>query len=112
MRDHFLRVVTNEGITRDVNVYAAPKHWRGEAEMTRPNGKTVPCDIRHSIDYDLDVVTVSFPRSCVSSPRWVRIGVGSTWAEPDVSKFYVDDAQLSGHLNPDGLRFSARLHRG
>lgn len=112
VRGDFMRVLTNEGITRDVSIYAGPNMWRGEAEMSRPNGKTVTCDISHKIDYDRNVVTVSFPRSCVSSPRWVRIGLGSSWANSGFAKFYLDDSQISGHVNPDRLRLSPRLSRG
>lgn len=108
----FLRVLTNEGITRDVSIYAGPNMWRGQAEMSRRNGNTVACDITHKIDYDRNLVTLSFPRSCVSNPRWVRIGLGASWANSGFQKFYLDDSQISGQVNPDRLRLSPRLRRG
>ena len=33
------------------------------------------CAIRHSIDYTRNVIAVSFPRRCASSPRWVKFRV-------------------------------------
>ena len=30
---------------------------------------------------DTKMVTVSFPRSCVSNPRWVRLGMGAVWMD-------------------------------
>jgi hypothetical protein len=111
MRGEVARIVTNEGVRRDVMIFAGLTSWRGEADMTRPNGKPVECDIAHKIDYDRNVVTVSFPRSCVSNPRWVRLGVGSFWMENEGSKSYADDAQLDGQVN-DNLKLSPRLRRG
>lgn len=111
MRGDFLRVVTNEGVRRDVMIFAGPMSWRGDAEMTRLNGQPVACDIAHKIDYDRNVVTVSFPRSCVSNPRWVRLGTGSFWTESEGTKSYADDAQLDGQVN-DNLKLSTRLRRG
>ena len=50
----------------------------------------VRCAIRHSIDYTRNVVAVSFPRQCASSPRWVKFRVGAyRYGETVV---YVDDA--------------------
>ena len=112
MRGDVMRIRTNEGITRDVSITAGPHMWRGTAEMSRPNGNTVKCDIDHKIDYDNNLVTLSFPRSCVSNPRWVRIGLGSIWIRSSSQKYYLDDSQISGSVNPDRLRLSGRLYRG
>jgi hypothetical protein len=110
-RGDFVRVVTNEGVRRDVMAFAGPGMWRGEAEMTRPNGKPVECDIRLGIDYDKNVVTMSFPRKCVSDPRWVRVGVGSFWSKGETEEAYMDDAQRDGKVT-EYLKLSPRLKRG
>lgn len=109
-----VRVVTNEGVKRDVTVFAGKDMWRGQAVMTRPNGNDVTCDIAHKIDYAADTVVVSFPRSCVSDPRWVRIAVGSVWSRNmDDKNFYADDAQRDGAVNKRGIfQLSPRLRRG
>ncbi|HSJ19223.1 MAG TPA: hypothetical protein VK964_01495 [Nocardioidaceae bacterium] len=106
-----IRVVTNEGVRREVTTFASPGMWRGEAEMMRPNGNPVDCDIKLGMDYDKNVVTVSFPRKCVSDPRWVRIGVGSFWAQMEAEKAFMDDAQRDGKVY-ENLRLSPRLKRG
>lgn len=111
-RSDGVHVVTDEGVRRDVYVSAGPGMWRGMAEMSRPNGQVVRCAISHRIDYDLDLVTLSFPRTCVSSPRWVRLGVGTVWGQLASNKMYADDAQLDGHIYPNSLRLSPRLRRG
>lgn len=112
MRGDFLRLVTNEGVRREVSLYAGPQHWGGQAEMTRPNGRHVRCRIAHDIDYSANVVTLSFPRACVSKPRWVRLGLGSMWLD-NGSKVYADDAQRTGGaIEESNLTLSPRLRRG
>jgi hypothetical protein len=111
-RSDGIRIVTNEGVRREVMTMAGPGMWRGEAEMYRPNGRPVECDIKLGMDYDKNVVTVSFPRTCVSDPRWVRVGVASFWAQKDSEKAFVDDAQRDGKLSENGSKLSPRLTRG
>jgi len=110
-RSDSLRVVTNEGVRREVSVFAGQGMWRGQADMVRPNGRPVDCDIAHKIDYDRNLVTIGFPRSCVSNPRWVRLGLGSVWMDA-ASTAYADDAQIDGRINPETLKLSPRLRRG
>lgn len=107
-----IRVVTNEGVRRQVSVFAGQRMWRGQAEMYRPaSGTPVDCDLAHKIDYDKNVVAVSFPRSCVSDPRWVRLGVGAFWVRSDEEEGYLDDAQLDDRIK-ERLHLSPRLRRG
>jgi hypothetical protein len=110
-RAEYVRIVTNEGLRREVTLTAVPGLWRGRAEMDRPSGRKVRCAVRHDIDYAHDVVTIDFPRTCISGPRWVRLGVGSLWGE-NQKKVYVDDARIDGTVNPDTVRLSPRLKRG
>ncbi len=111
MSGYVARVVTNENVRRDVIIFAGPRQWRGDAQMTRPNGNPVDCDLKHAINYDTNVLTVSFPRSCVSDPRWVRLGAGSFWMNGVTGTAYQDDAQLSGRVNAT-VKLSERLRRG
>ena len=110
-RSDSVRVVTNEGVRREVSAFAGPGMWRGQADMVRPSGRPVDCDVAHKIDYDRNVVTISFPRGCVSNPRWVRLGMGAVWMDGS-SKAYADDAQIDGRINPENLKLSPRLRRG
>lgn len=110
-RNDGIKVVTNEGVRREVSVFAGQGMWRGQADMVRPSGRPVDCDIAHKIDYDRNLVTISFPRSCVSNPRWVRLGMGAVWMDGS-SRAYADDAQIDGRINPENLKLSPRLRRG
>lgn len=112
MSGHVVRVVTDEGVKRDVNVFAGPGMWGGEAMMSRPNGQEVACKVDHKIAYGTNVVTLSFPRACVSAPRWVRLGFGTMWMDGTGTHYYGDDAQIDGELDESRLRLSLRLRRG
>jgi len=112
MSGFVVRVATNEKVRRDVVVFAGPKQWRGQAQMMRPNGNPVDCAVKHNINYDTNVVTMSFPRTCVSEPRWVRMGAGSFWMDGASNTAYQDDAQLSGRVNQTTVKLSPRIRRG
>ena len=102
---------TNEGARRYLQVAAYAKHWSGETEMYDGQWRSLRCSVRHSIDYEADVVKVSFPRRCASNPRWVWFRVGSL-VESDKGLF-ADDALRDRPLTADDetLRRSARVHR-
>ena len=73
-----VQVVTNEGVRRRLDLLAdgGDFHWAGSMWMSRGrDGNEVRCAIRHSIDYTRNVIAVSFPRRCASSPRWVKFRV-------------------------------------
>ena len=103
----FLVMVTNEGVRRGVEVVAGPGDWAGDAEMWRGDERSVRCAIRVSMDYADNVTSVSFPRRCLSSPRWVRFRAVSWAFEGD--SFYTDDA-LSDDPYSEGIR-SERIYR-
>jgi hypothetical protein len=108
-RGHVVQVVTNEGVHRDVVLSVGPNMWSGMSEMDRPSGAKVRCAVRHSIDYTNHVVTIGFPRSCVSNPRWVRLGVGSFSVAGETA--YADDVLLANKIYDNSLALSARLRR-
>ena len=85
-------MVTNEGVRRGLDVSAfPPNNWAGVTGMWRERDEDdVRCAIRHSIDYTRNVIAVSFPRQCASSPRWVKFRVAAQrYGEGGI---YIDDA--------------------
>ena len=87
----YLQMVTNEGVRRGLDVSAHPRTWAGRTGMWRERDESsVRCAIRHSIDYTSNVIAVSFPRQCASSPRWVKFRVAAQrYGEGGI---YLDDA--------------------
>jgi len=106
----YVQVVTNEGVRRGIEVSADPGHWAGRAEMWRERDESeVRCAIRHSIDYTRNVIAVSFPRQCTSSPRWVKFRVLGFRAGENV--FYLDDALRDGPNLGENAAQSRRVYR-
>lgn len=91
---HSFRIRT-EKVVRDVTVFGITGHWRGEAEMSTARGRTVSCALSHTIDYATNRVTVLVPRSCLSNPRWVRVGAAGIGIDDD-GNTYADDARSTG----------------
>ena len=87
----YVQMVTNEGVRRGLDVSADPGDWAGSTEMWRERDESqVRCAIRHSIDYTRNVIAVSFPRQCASSPRWVKFRVVAL--QGGETGVYLDDA--------------------
>lgn len=133
-REHFLLLrVKYAGLDRRV--------WRGENVLLRTSGgrmffagtfvmqkgkwqgrttlddvdqeNTLACrGLRHHFDYDADVATWSIPRSCLGSPRWVRVGVTVSRGLPR-GPFYLDDAFRKGmDFAQPRLSLSRRIWKG
>jgi len=106
-----VQMVTNEGVRRNLDVFVEQGDWAGSVGMWRGrDGGEVRCAIRHSIDYTNNVIAISFPRQCVSSPRWVKFRVlGYRYGE---SGGYLDDALRDGPLSlSENYAQSRRVYR-
>lgn len=112
IRAHELRIVTNEGITRYAETVAWPGSARLEKELLRRDGDKVPCR-RFSAFMDLtaNMVTLTIPRSCMSYPRWVRVGIGAYTVATDGKTVKMDDAFLTNRV-ADRLVLSPVVRRG
>ena len=69
------------------------------------------CPVRNSIDYEANVIKVSFPRRCVSNPRWIKFWVLITVHRGQI--WYHDNALLDGAFTGPRLfnTSSDRVHR-
>lgn len=115
-RNDYLRIVTNEGLRRHAYVDSEDGTWAGTDHLTDGNERRVRCAVAHTTDYAADTVVLRVPRSCLSSPRWVRLGFGTTtfdFAE-DFSTFVVrqDDARRTGLGQQTDVALGGRLYRG
>ena len=107
----YMQMVTNEGVRRGLGLAAHRGEWAGSTDMWRErDGGVVRCAIRHSIDYTRNVIAISFPRQCASSPRWVRFRVlGYRFA--DNGAFYLDDALRDEPFLGENPAQSRRVYR-
>lgn len=87
----YFQMVTNEGARRILELSAGRGDWAGTTTLYGGDGHRVRCAVRHLVNYTRNVVVVSFPRRCASSPRWVKFRV-IAWTIDDDGFFYFDDA--------------------
>ena len=113
-RVDIMQIETNEGLTRGAIVFSGTDftshRWRGDAELEKPNGDTVRCHLSHSVDYEANFVTIGIPRSCLSSPKWVRLGFGVATIGDDESTEWADDALIDGSVGED-LAMTGKIYR-
>lgn len=78
-RSYVVRYVTNEGLRRTLRVTAKPGVLQPASVVFRKaSGDQVSCPgLTASYDSAYDLVTLTAPRSCLSSPSWVRVSVTS-----------------------------------
>ncbi len=85
-----VRLKTNERVKRQVTLLTSRDDRAGAARMTR-GAKSVSCSVGRKVDYGRDTMTVRIPRSCLSSPRWVKVRVENGWVPTDQLNVYVDN---------------------
>jgi hypothetical protein len=106
-----VQIVTNEGVRRELEVFADSDDWAGGTWMWRgSDGEPVRCAIWHSIDYTANTIAVGFPRRCASSPRWVKFRVMGFRLQGDTQ--YDDDALRDEPWLDGNLVQSLRVFRG
>ena len=104
-----IHMVTNEGAHRHIELEARPRHWSGTLDMYKERWRHMGCAVRHSIDYQANVLKVRFPRICASNPRWVRFRIGvEVWNHADNATIWVDDGLRD---RPTGSALGSRLKR-
>ena len=91
--------------TRTIQLNAFPGHWDGSTTVTDGRGRPVACAVTHAINYDRHRVMLRVPRSCLGTPKWVRVGIRSTVAGSAYA--YTDDARSTG-LGP-ALAYGRRI---
>jgi hypothetical protein len=105
-----LRLRTDDGLKRDVNVdtlFAGPK---GHVALSKPNGTEVSCrGLSHDVDYAADTVTVKVPRRCLSAPRWVEAFTAAIGFS-DTGDFYIDHGHMAGMQ--EKVVWSDRVRKG
>ncbi|HET6167453.1 MAG TPA: hypothetical protein VFE07_11550 [Marmoricola sp.] len=90
-------IIKTKSMKRIVTVFASEGIRGGKTLMTKPSGKRVACHISRKIDYTANNVTVSVPRSCLGTPRWVKVGMATVFLNGFASgdTEWVDDANSS-----------------
>lgn len=112
---HFVSIVTNETVRRHVEVAPTPTRPQGRVLFSTSSGRAVSCaGLERRIDYLANTLRLVIPRSCLSAPRWVRVGFGAvrTRETDQTAQTFVDDANLEGAVGSAHPTFGARVRRG
>jgi hypothetical protein len=70
------------------------------------------CAMRHAIDYEANVMRVSFPRRCAGNPRWVKFHIQASAQGDD--GYFADDALSDSPIDSqdsNDLARSGRVYR-
>lgn len=96
---------------RSITVVAAPTTYYGKVRVENANGRKVTCRTTRSLDYAANITTLTIPRRCLGSPRWVRVAVGVITTQNGFQAVNVDDARGNGTLGDDDPFFSTKVFR-
>jgi len=77
-------------------------------EMRNGAGTKVSCAMSARIDYESDFVVLRVPRSCLGTPRWVRVGGGSGITDSSVYSLHDDARSSDGSAGP---HYGPRVYR-
>lgn len=100
---HIGAIRTNEGLNRHLFLMFAD--GMTEVDLIRPNGNPVACRLGRTLDFTANVIEVRVPRSCLSSPRWVKVGlahirVNFEETETETGYTYSDSTSIDDALSP------------
>lgn len=101
---------TNEGVRREVI-------WDGDSGrmlVFARDGRRVRCGAERTVDAAAEVIEIRVPRSCLSRPRWVEVGVGHVHFDitDDETGFMVGADDGQSPVVRDSLTWSPRVRRG
>jgi len=103
-------VRTSSGKLFEVDLVASKNlGWQGKLTVAAGNGSEIACSgADRKVDYAVNTVRISVPRSCLGDPRWVKVGVAHVRFVSQ-SRIFGDDA-FSSNVG-DNLTFTRRLYR-
>lgn len=101
---------TNEGVRREVI-------WDGDTGRVivfARDGRRVRCGVERTVDAAANVIEVRVPRTCLSRPRWVEVGVGHVrfQVDEDGAGFTAGADDSQSPAVRDSLTWSPRVRRG
>ena len=103
---HIANLQTSRGGDYELEA-VTDSHGEDSVELFR-DGRVACPRLHYRIRYHRDVVRVAIPRTCLNTPRWLKVGIGVVRVF-DNRVFYADDG-LRDRLG-DELRMTRRLYR-
>jgi hypothetical protein len=102
---------TNEGVRRELAIWAEPGNWKGAVEFSGRRGQDAGCPVKHVIDYGANTALIKIPRLCLRDPRWVQLQLadGTMMGGYQNFRFLIDNPH-NAQAEPKG--WTSRIRRG
>lgn len=84
-----VRMRDQDGKKRLAYVETTRRDRAGSSALQTMRGKDIECNVKHKVNYDKNVVKLSFPRTCVGNPRYLQFTTVDYLAMR--SDFYLDN---------------------
>ena len=97
------------GTKTTVGVRASPGNRAGQTLLFTSQGRDIPCNVRHRINYERNVVRLVIPRRCLDRPRWLQFRELSEYSGRTLRFARVDDPNTTG---PPDVAWTSRVRRG
>lgn len=102
MRDH-------DGTRTTAGVRTSPGNRAGRTLLFTSQGRDIPCNVRHRVNYQRNVVRLVIPRRCLDMPRWLQFREMSEYSGRSLRFARLDDPNTAG---PPSVAWTAQVRRG
>ena len=100
---------TNEGRLAELSINVTDGDWQGQDAWTVDDVDRTCRGLHTYVSYRTETVRVVVPRTCLSSPRWVRVGGGSGYLVGDT--VFADDVNRDNSFGHEA-RLGGKVRRG
>jgi hypothetical protein len=101
------RMRDQSGKKHIVSVEATRRKPAGRADLSTYRGRSLDCNVDHSINYTRNEITLSFPRRCVDNPRTLQFTAFTVVTRRKTA--FVDNPHST---NPEPRGWTAEIRRG
>jgi hypothetical protein len=98
-----------DGAKTTAGVRASPGNRAGRTLLFTSQGEDIPCNVRHRVNYERNVVRLVIPRRCLGMPRWLQFRELSEYSGRSLRFARADDPGTSG---PPSVAWTAHVRHG
>ncbi|HET6936989.1 MAG TPA: CPBP family intramembrane glutamic endopeptidase [Nocardioides sp.] len=81
-------------------VRTSPGNRAGRTLLFTSHGQDIPCNVRHRVNYQRNVIRLVIPRRCLDTPRWLRFRELSEYSGRSLRFADLDDPSTTGPPSP------------
>ena len=84
------------GTKTTAGIRTSPGNRAGRTLLFTSQGRDIPCNVRHRVNYQRNVVRLVIPRRCLDMPRWLQFRELSEYSGRSLRFARVDDPTTTG----------------